>query len=387
MLTIVFWAMAGLVLYVYAGYPLLLALIRMLGGAKPVAKGDDRPPVTLIISAYNEAGIIGEKIANSLALEYPTDRLQVLVVSDASTDGTDDIVRASSNPNVSLLRMPARSGKTIGLNEAVPAARGDIIVFSDANAMYGHAAIAALVRNFSDPTVGAVVGESTYAPSNAAVDEHESLYWRYEVAIKRLESALGSVVGGDGAIYAIRKHLYRPMSADALSDFLNPMQVVYHGYRCVYEPEARSVERGAGDFSREFHRKVRIVNRAWRTMMSLKALLNPLRFGFFSIEVISHKLLRWLVPLFLLLVLAINIAVLDEGTTYFVILTIQLILYGSAALGYTLRTRERLPRALAVPFYFAMVNFASARGIIEVYRGKTYTTWTTVRSNVSGSQE
>jgi cellulose synthase/poly-beta-1,6-N-acetylglucosamine synthase-like glycosyltransferase len=379
MLTILFWTLVGLVVYVYAGYPLLLAGIRALG-AKPVAKGGAQPPVTLVVSAYNEGEVIGEKLANSCALDYPADRLQILVVSDASTDRTDDIVRAAGDPRVSLLRMPVRCGKTLGLNEAVSFARGEIIVFSDANAMYAPDAVTALVRSFSDPTIGAVVGESTYSQAEGGADADESLYWRYEVLIKRLESALGSVVGGDGAIYGIRKSLYRPMRADALSDFVNPMQIVYDGYRCVYEPGACSVERAAGDFGREFRRKVRIVNRAWRAMMSLKGLLNPVRFGFFSIEVLSHKVLRWLVPLFLVGILATNLMLVELGGIYAATLAAQLVLYGLGSVGYALRQRASLPRILGVPFYFLMVNLASARGIIDAYLGKTYTTWTTARA-------
>lgn len=381
MLTILFWATAALVVYVYLGYPLLLAGMRLVGCGRAVAKGDSRPAVTLIVSAHNEAAVIGEKLANSLTLEYPSDRLQVVVVSDASTDGTDDIVAATADPRVALLRMPVRSGKTLGLNEAVRAARGEIIAFSDANAMYTPSTVAALVCNFDDPTVGAVVGESTYSRPEGGADQDESLYWRYEVLIKRLESAVGSLVGGDGAIYAIRKSLYRPMSADALSDFVNPMQIVCSGYRCVYEPEARSVERGAGDFAREFGRKVRIVNRAWRATMSLKRVLNPVRFGFFSVEVLSHKVLRWLVPLFLVVILATNLALLGRGGIYTASLSAQLVFYGLGCLGYAVRKRVRVPRILALPLYFLMVNIASARGIIEVYLGKTYTTWTTVRAN------
>jgi cellulose synthase/poly-beta-1,6-N-acetylglucosamine synthase-like glycosyltransferase len=380
MLAILFWTAAGLIVYVYAGYPVLLLAMRMLGGTKPVAKGDGCPLVTLIISAYNEAEVIGQKLANSLVLDYPADCLQILVVSDASTDGTDEIVRALPDARVSLMRMPVRSGKTAGLNEAVRAARGEIIVFSDANAMYAAGALTAVVRNFADSAVGAVVGESTYSTPQGGADEDESLYWRYEDVIKRLESDLGSVVGGDGAIYAIRKCLYRPMPADALSDFVNPLQIVYGGDRCVYEPEARSVERGAGDFSREFRRKVRIVNRAWRATISLKGLLNPIRFGFFSIQVFSHKVLRWLVPVLLLLSLTTNLALLGRGWLYVATLAVQVVLYGLGGLGYALRARDKLPRILAVPFYFLMVNFASARGILDAYLGKTYTTWTTARA-------
>jgi len=376
----VFWSAATLIVYVYAGYPLLLGLVRALGGARRVAVGEHRPPLTLIVSAYNEAEIIGEKIANSLSLDYPADRLEVLVVSDCSSDATDAIVAGVSDPRVRLIRMAERGGKTLGLNAAAREARGEILVFSDANAIYLRDALVNLTRNFADAQVGAVIGESTYSAAEGGADEEESLYWKYEIAIKRLESAIGSVVGGDGAIYAIRKALYRPMRADALSDFVNPLQIVRGGHRCVYEPAARSVEKAAGDFDREFRRKVRIVNRAWRAMMSMKDLLNPLRHGLFAFEIISHKLLRWLVPLFMALALGANFALAGSGWFYAATLTVQLAVYLLVAVAYPLRQKVQLPRLLAVPFYFVMVNIASARGIVEAYLGKTYTTWTTARA-------
>jgi glycosyltransferase involved in cell wall biosynthesis len=380
MIEFVFWTAAGLVIYVYAGYPLLLMLVRALVGARAVKIADHRPQVTLIVSAYNEAAIIGEKIANSLGLDYPPGQLEILVVSDCSSDGTDDIVRNVRDARVRLIRMPERGGKTVGLNAAAREARGEILVFSDANAIYLKDALLLLARNFADPAVGAVVGESTYSEAQAGADKDESLYWRYEVAIKRLESALGSTVGGDGAIYAIRKSLYRPMRADALSDFVNPLQIVQGGHRCIYEPRARSIEKAAGDFDREFRRKVRIVNRAWRAMMSLKTLLNPLRYGFFSLEIVSHKLLRWLVPLFLLVCFVTNLVLVQRHPLYAATLAAQVLLYLLAAIGYALRTRKGLPRLVTVPLYFFMVNLASIRGIIEAYLGKTYTTWSTPRA-------
>lgn len=375
-----FWASAALIVYVYAGYPLLLMIVRTLGGHRPIKSGTFQPVVTLIVSAYNEADIIGEKIANSLALDYPADKLEILVISDASSDGTDAIVEAVKDPRVRLLRMPDRGGKTMGLNAAVREARGDVLVFSDANAMYAGDSLLALTRNFADPDVGAVVGESTYSDAIAGADKDESLYWRYEVAIKRLESAIGSVVGGDGAIYSIRKSLYRPMRADALSDFVNPLQIVQSGHRCVYEPNAISIEKAAGDFDREFRRKVRIVNRAWRAMMSLKVLLNPVRHGFFAFEIFSHKVLRWLVAAFLVACLVASTALLREHWFYQIALGLQVTLYALAGLGHVMRRRNNLPRIIAVPYYFVMVNLASARGIMEAYLGKTYTTWTTARA-------
>lgn len=378
---ILFWATAALVVYVYAGYPLLLVAVAACGGRKAIHPAAMEPAVTLVVSAYNEAGVIAEKIRNSLALDYPADRLEVLVVSDASDDGTDDIVRQAGDARVRLLRMKDRGGKTLGLNAAVGQARGEIIVFSDANAMYRADAIRKIVRNFSDLAVGAVVGESTYSDAVGGADQDESLYWRYEVAIKRLESAVGSVVGGDGAIYAIRKKLYEPMRADALSDFVNPLQIVRGGHRCVYEPEAISVEEAAGDFEREFRRKVRIVNRAWRATMALRGLLNPFRHGFFTLQLVSHKLLRWLVPLFLLACFLSNALLIREHRLYFVLFVVQACFYILAAAGHARRLHGELPRLLALPYYFVMVNLASARGILEAYRGKTYTTWTPPRAS------
>ncbi|MGQ0834941.1 MAG: glycosyltransferase family 2 protein [Gammaproteobacteria bacterium] len=378
-MAILFWVALAAIGYVYVGYPLLLMLVRAAGGRRVVRTGEHRPPVTLVISAYNEAGVIARKLSNSLALEYPRGQLEIMVVSDASTDGTDDFVVQAASRHVRLLRMPERGGKTVGINAALREARGEIIVFSDANAMYRPDAIAQLVRNFADCAVGAVVGESSYVDADAGADKEETLYWRYEVAIKSLESAIGSVVGGDGAIYAIRKQLYRDMAPDALSDFVNPLQIVQSGYRCVYEPLARSVESATGDFTKEYRRKVRIVNRGWRALISMKALLNPFRFGFFSVQIASHKLLRWLTPIFLVAFFCANLLLVGRGAIYDVAFTLQLGLYALAYAGYVLRRRARLPRLVAFPFYFVMVNAASARGIIGAFLGETYTTWATVR--------
>lgn len=379
-MTVAFWILLALVVYVYAGYPLLLWVLRALRGPRPVAVADVEPPVTLVISAYNEEAVIGPKLDNSLALDYPRNRLQVMVVSDACEDRTDDIVRSYADRGVTLLAMAERGGKTLGLNAAVAAASGEIIVFSDANAMYGRDVIRQLVRNFADPAVGAAVGESTYVDPEVESERSEGLYWRYETAIKRLESAVGSVVGGDGAIYAVRRALYEPMRADALSDFVNPLQVVRGAHRCVYEPAARSYERAADDFGKEFRRKVRIVNRAWRALWRLRELLNPLRHGLFAWQLFSHKLLRWLVPVQLVALFAVNVAIAGEGGVYALALAGQVAFYGLAAAGYLLRRRPAIPAVLSVPYYFCLVNVASALGILDAFRGRTYTTWATPRA-------
>jgi len=380
MLELIFWLSGAVVAYVYIGYPLLLKLAHLAFGRAPSHPPAVEPPMTLVISAFNEEASIREKLENTLQLDYPADRLQVLVVSDASDDRTDDIVREFAGRGVRLLRMAERGGKTVGLNAAIREASGEVVVFSDANAMYRRDALRRLSAPFADRTVGAVVGESTYHDSETASEASESLYWKYETAIKRLESETGSVVGGDGAIYAIRRGLYVPMRADALSDFVNPLQIVKSGHRCLYEPAAQSVEKAAEGFDREFRRKVRIVNRAWRAMLGMPELLNPFRHGFFALKLISHKLLRWLAPVFLAVLLVTNLALLGQGPLYAASLAAQLAFYALALTGHVLRHRERMPRLLSVPYYFTMVNIASARGILDAFKGETYTTWTTARA-------
>lgn len=385
MIEVLFWIAVGTIAYVYAGYPLLLALVTLVRGRRAVRVGNACPGVTLIVSAYNEEAVIAEKIENCLALDYPPERLQVLVISDCSDDRTDAIVQGYAARGVTLLRMQERGGKTLGLNAGVAAARGEAVVFSDANAMFDAGALRAIVANFADATVGAVTGESRYRSGAAErAAESEGLYWRYELALKRLESAVGSLVGGDGAIYAIRKSLYRPMKAADLSDFVNPLQIVAQGYRNVYEPRAVSFEHAGDSFAKEYRRKVRIVNRAWRALMSMPHLMNPLRHGWFAAQVISHKLLRWLVPLFMIVAFAANVALaLMGGWFYRTLLAAQLLFYALALAGRLLARRGEPPRIVAIPWYFVMVNVASLRGIWDAFAGKTYTTWTTVREKAA----
>ncbi|MBL8201862.1 MAG: glycosyltransferase family 2 protein [Chromatiales bacterium] len=378
--TAAFWISACVVVYVYAGYPVALWLLGVLGFGRPVRSAPVEPPVTLIVSAYNEVAVIGDKLRNSLALDYPADRLHILVVSDASSDGTDAVVLACQDPRVELLRMPERGGKTAGLNAAVRRAHGEIIVFSDANAMYDVLALRHLVRNFADPEVGAVTGESRYriAEDDASTDA-ENQYWTYELWIKGLESSLGSLVGADGAIYAVRKALYSDLGVADLSDFVNPLQVVARGYRNVYEAEAVSWEGGAEGFGAEFRRKVRIVNRAWRATLKLRSLLNPFRHGFFALQFMSHKVLRWFVPLFLLVILVSNLWLAAGSLFYGATLAAQALLYGAALGGLLLERAGRPVRLLNIPYYFCAVNVASLLGIGQALAGRTYTTWNSSR--------
>jgi cellulose synthase/poly-beta-1,6-N-acetylglucosamine synthase-like glycosyltransferase len=375
-----FWLLTGVAAYVYVGYPALLCVIGAMRGLRSVTRSEARPPVTLVISAFNEERVIADKLRNSLSLDYPRALLQIIVVSDASADRTDEIVAGFGSEGVELLRMAERGGKTAGLNGVIQRARGEIVVFSDANAMYKPDAVTKLAHNFSDSNVGCAVGESRYYDSKTQSERSEGLYWAYETAIKRLESRIGSVVGGDGAIYAIRRSLYVPMAADTLSDFVNPLQIVRAGYRCVYEPEAQSFEYAGTSFTKEFARKVRIVNRGWRATLAMRELLNPLRYGFFAVELVSHKLLRWMMPVCMVALFVANASLARSGPLFAILFGGQLLFYVLAALGHLLRNAASLPRVLTVPYYFCLVNLASAIGIIDAYRGRTYATWTPMRT-------
>ena len=379
MLELSFWLLAALVVYVYVGYPMLLFALTRKHELPRHGNGELRPNVTLLISAFNEEDCIAEKLDNSLRLDYPKKLLEIIVISDASSDRTDDIVRGYGDRGVKLLRMDDRGGKTLGLNAGVERAEGEMIVFSDANAMYQADAIKVLMQSFSDSRIGAVIGESSYLKPDSDSGRSESLYWRYETTIKQLESLGGSVVGGDGAIYAVRKSLYRPMSADALSDFVNPLQVVQAGYRCVYEPNAVSYEETAGEFGKEYRRKVRIVNRAWRALIRMRAMLNPVRFGGFSLKLLSHKLFRWWVPFMLVAAFGINVILATRQPVYTATLAVQTVFYLLAIVGFVGRKKDQ-HSLFRVPFYFCLVNIASATGLIEAILGKSYTTWTTARA-------
>src|SRR5262245_40887262 len=371
------WLGGLLVVYVYLGYPLLLWLLERRW-RRPVHEADITPAVTLVISAYNEARCIAAKLDNSLALDYPRERLAVLVVSDASSDATDPIVSAYAPHGVTLLRMPERGGKTLGLNAALRAVRSDLVVFSDANILYTKDALRRLVRPFADPAVGCVTGDSRYAADGAVSAAHsqEDTYWGYERFVRRLESGLGSTVGGDGAIFAIRRELYTVHAADAINDLVTPLQIVARGFRAVFEPRAIGFEPAAGDFWREFRRKRRIVNRSWRGVMSVPAVLDPRCVGLFAWQVWSHKILRWLVLPVLALtaigcLLALPLGGLYRAGAWAFAATLVL-----AALGAILPTRvSRLAAPAHGAFYFYLVNVAATLGVVMALRGRVETVW------------
>ena len=374
--------------YVYAGYPAMLWFFTRGYPVRTHRIGDITPTVSLIISCYNEAPVIRAKLDNALALDYPRNKLTILVVSDGSDDGTDDIVREYQGQGVQLIRQDGRLGKTMGLNLAMENVDTDLVVFSDANAMYAADAITKLARNFADLDVGYAVGAALYTDGDAGASaKNENLYWRYEIAIKQMESRLHSVVGGDGAIYAIRARLWEPLQQKDINDFVNPLQIIAKGYRGVFDAEARCFEETAGDFGKEVARKERIVNRSIRGLMRVKSTMNPAKVGLFAWQVISHKLLRWLIPLFLLTGTAGSVLLALAGFRLF-----QLITLGAAVLlilalaGHITKDKNAMPGWSSTPYYFVMVNLYAVRGIVKALRGETQVTWSSARP-VNGREQ
>jgi len=378
-----FWVCFGLLVYVYLGYLLLLTLLAWFSEA-PFPDSDlPAPSVTLLISAFNESQVIAAKLENALALEYPCDRLEIMVISDGSDDGTDEIVQRFSPRGIRLLRQEPRMGKTAGLNLGVSEAHGQILVFSDANAMYQSVAVRRLVRHFSSPKVGYVVGNARYYEkgTESSSAQSEGLYWKLETYLKKKESIFGSVVGGDGAIYAVRRELYSPLLPTDINDFLNPLQIVTLGYYGVFEPAAVCYEEAAENFGQEYRRKVRIISRSLNALRRVPEVLNPLQNSRHWFLLVSHKVLRWFAPFFMILCLAASLA-LWRSPLYKTAALLQIAFYVLALVGWKWRPGNKIGKLLSLAFYFCMVNLASLVGCVKCFRGDLSGKWAPPRQNV-----
>lgn len=362
--------------YAYAGYPLLL-IARALLGPRPPRRSGAQPFVTLIVPAHNEEHTIGAKLRCLAALRYPAGRLEIIVASDGSTDATETMVRAASRENVRLLPLDRR-GKLAALDAAVQVARGDLLVFSDANVALHPDALRYLVQPFADPEVGCVCGEKRSADADPgdATGRGEGLYWRYDAWVKRLESAAGTMYGADGALYAIRQTLYRPPAELAQADDLAISgRVALQGYRIVYEPRALCFETMPRDGWIEFRRKVRVANHTLRAIVDLARIqTHPLGYWW---TLASHKLARYAVPVFLAIALAATAALAPGHLGFLVLLELQVAFYVLAGAGWMLRARPagRLG-LLSVPYYFSLINAAALVGVLTLLRGRRTIAWT-----------
>jgi cellulose synthase/poly-beta-1,6-N-acetylglucosamine synthase-like glycosyltransferase len=370
--------------YTYVGFP-ALTLLRGLLRPRPFRTAATTPAASVVIAAYNEAAAIGAKLENLLELDYPRDRLEVVIASDGSDDGTNEIVRRYTQEGVRLLEL-ARAGKARALNAAIESANGDILVFSDANSIYERGALRELVRPFSDPAVGGVAGNQRYrgqgGDDGVAIGERQ--YWDFDRLLKLAQSRAGSVTGATGAIYAVRRSLVRPVQGGVNDDLLNSLRVVAAGYRMVFTPAAVAHEPVSRSGDIEFARKVRVMVRGFRCVLTMRELLNPFQYGFFSVQLLSHKVLLRTMVLPLGILAGSSVLLWRSGTLYRAAAVGQAALYASGTAGILLSRRPLgRRRALALPAYFCLVNAASAKALWSLMRGGAVEQWETRRSERS----
>ena len=368
-----FWIAVSLLVYTYAAFPLLLA-VRAKLMRRPFQAAEITPTVSLIVVAHNEEACLDAKLENIAALDYPRDRLEIVLASDGSTDGTGAIMNRWSDDRTKVLLLP-RQGKIACLNQAVAAATGDVLVFSDANSMYRPDAIRQLVRPLADQEVGGVAGDQRYLKAGCGA-AGECAYWNYDRQLKIFESAAGSVISATGAIYAIRRELFLPVPPSVTDDFVSSTAVIEQGRRLVFAPDAVAMEPPADRGSLEFGRKVRVITRGLRAIWVRRRLLNPLRSGFYAVQLFSHKLMRRMMVLPLLVILATTPLLWHEGMFYRSALAAQSIFYGCALVGTLTSVRPlRGSKVFAVPFYFCMVNLACLVALFNILRGRQINLW------------
>ena len=376
-LTVV-WASLIVLLYVYLGYPLLLGALSLLK-KRPRAALGYFPKISVLIAAYNEESNIQKKIEQTLRLAYPGDKLEVIVLSDCSTDGTDAIVKAFPDPRVRLLRAPRREGKTNAQNLGSEVAAGEVLVFSDATTVYHDMALQYLAANYVDPKVGAVSGRYQYFDPNGNSPTGLGMvaFWNYENLIKMMQSRIATITGCCGCIYSVRSSAYTCLRPDIISDLVQPLWAIHKGYRVVFEDRALAYEETTRSSREEFSMRVRVVTRGIRGILSVPQLLNPVRHTWVSFQLLSHKILRWFVSVLLLLFFASS-AALWNSAGYRTLFVLQVFFYSFVGLSLLLPL-HRMWKPFGIPLYFCTVNFAALCSLVEVIRGRKYVVWNTVR--------
>jgi cellulose synthase/poly-beta-1,6-N-acetylglucosamine synthase-like glycosyltransferase len=365
-LEVVFWLAVGLLVYTHVGYPLLLRALVAMRGSRPAYEGSSElPSVSLIVAAHDEEEVIGRKVGDALALDYPRGRLELIVADDGSTDRTAELARAAG---ADLVLEGPRAGKVATLNSAVQRSRGEVLAFSDANSFWDRDSLRRLVERLAEPGVGYVCGQVRLQTPDG--DNQEGLYWRYELAVRALESRLAGVTAGNGAINAVRRDAYVFLEPERGQDIALPFELVKRGWRPVYEPAAVATERMAATIDAEFSRKRRMMTGSWATMLA-GGMLSPRGYGpLYAFEIGSHRLLRYASPLLHLVALGTNLALLGEGTVYAIALALQVAFLAAAALGAVVP---------AAPFriarYYVAVTAASAAGLWDYLRHGVPVTW------------
>ena len=365
MLRAAFWGSALAIVYAHAGYPALLKLLARGGGRPPPRPPADPPRVSIVVAAYDEAAVIAGKVSNLLALDYPRDRLEVIVCSDGSADAT--VARAREAGADLVIDLP-RGGKVRTQNAGVRRASGGLIAFSDANSTWDPDALRALVAPFADPGVGYVCGQVRFV--NDAGDSQEGAYWRYEMVVRSLESSLAGVTAGNGAIYAVRPEAYIQVDARMGHDLSFPFNLTKRGWRCLYQPEARATEKMVPTNEGEFRRKRRMMSHTWPIVLE-GGMLSPRGYRpLYALQIASHRLLRYGSPFLHLAAFATNAALLRRGRVYRLAMAGQAGLIGAALAGSRARARP-----LKLAWYYALVTASPALGLLDYLRTGTPAEW------------
>jgi cellulose synthase/poly-beta-1,6-N-acetylglucosamine synthase-like glycosyltransferase len=364
------------------GYPFLIGLpswvrVRLRGTPPAPLLLDDAelPNISFVLSAYNEEAVLREKLENTLDLDYPKEKLEVVVLSDASTDQTNSIAKSYADRGIRLLSSDNRAGKSANLTRFVPQTHGSILLFSDANSLYQKDAVRRLVSHFSDPRIGYVVGAQRYQVKKMGQShDTENQYWELELKIKEWESNLSSVVGADGAIFAMRREHFEPLDESDISDFLGPLRIVSRGFRGVFDPKAICYEAPVSSISRNFQRKVRIITRSMQAIIKVPAVLLPWKTGWFAIQVWLHKVLRWFSPVFLLILLAGAIISASAGEPFGKFILGIALTWISLAILYLIPRFRRNP-VVAAACYSLVINAAALIGLVSAFVGRRINSW------------
>lgn len=357
----------------------MLVKVKQLFSRKIPTNPDFTPQVALVVAAYNEEDYIEEKIQNSLQLNYPSDKLEIIFVTDGSTDRTPDIIK--KHPGIRLLHEPERRGKSAAMNRSLSYIQSPFIIFCDANTLLNTDCVREIVKHYADPKVGGVAGEKKILTQgiNTAAATGEGLYWKYESFLKKLDSDLLSTMGAAGELFSVRKELFEPApEGTIIEDFVQSLKVCTRGYVLKYEPNAYAAEAPSASIRDEMKRKVRICAGAFQAMILLKELFNPFKHPVLSFQFVSHRILRWTicpVAIVVLLISNVFIAWLDNDLFYRIVLLAQLVFYGMAISGWVLANREIKVKFLYIPFYFLFMNLAVFLGFRRFIRNKQTVLW------------
>lgn len=378
---VAFWTFLFIIFYAYFGYGIVLyGLVKIREAILPDRKIFNpafQPTVSFIIPCFNEITVLKEKVENCLKLDYPKEKLQIIFITDGSTDGSE--IFLERYPEIEVLHSPVRKGKSAAENRSVAFANGEIVIFSDANTLLPKNAVSSLVKHYINPSVGGVSGEKRIVQSGKenAAGAGEGFYWKYESMLKRFDARLLTVVGAAGELFSFRRHLFKPLEEDTiLDDFVLSLRITQAGYRVLYDPAATATETASANSMEELKRKIRICAGGWQAMGRLRSLFNFFSHPLLTFQYISHRVLRWtLAPLFMILIIPANVLLAMNNDFYTSILAFHILFYLLASVGLIFEKKEVRIKVFFIPYYFLMMNYAAIAGFLRYIKGSQSAVW------------